>query len=116
MLLFLTMPFISMILNIANSVSAIMQFKNIFNQKLLPVVMVFIIVLMFTLFVWSLIGLEYHQNDHKRSVFTCIFLSWQCIIYNFILSYIPYFAFTYLVTGHVKWDKTAHAQTAHATN
>ncbi|WP_125772185.1 glycosyltransferase family 2 protein [Companilactobacillus furfuricola] len=116
MLLFLTMPFVSMILNVANSVSAFMQFNNIFKQKLLPVVMVFIIVLMFTLFVWSLIGLEYHQNDHQRSVFTCIFLSWQCIVYNFILSYIPYFAFSYLVTGHVKWDKTAHAQTAHATN
>lgn len=116
MLLFLTMPFIGMILNIANSVSAFMQFKNIFKQKLLPVVMIIIIVLMFTLFVWSLIGLEYHQNDHQRSVFTCVFLAWQCIIYNYILSYIPYFAFTYLVTGRVKWDKTAHAQPKHVTN
>lgn len=117
MLLFLTLPFVSMILNIANGFSALLQFNNIFDRKPLPVLIVFFIVLMFTFFVWSLIGLEYHQNNHSYSVFRCVFRAWQCIIYNYILSYIPYFAFTYLVMGRVKWDKTAHGQTtAHAGN
>ncbi|AKP66310.1 glycosyltransferase family 2 protein [Companilactobacillus ginsenosidimutans] len=116
MLLFLTLPFFSMVLNVANSFSAILQFNNIFNQKPLPVVIVFLTVLLFTLFVWLLMALEYHQNTDRFSLFRCVIRSWECIIYNYILSFIPYFAFTYLMMGRVKWDKTSHGQTVKASN
>jgi cellulose synthase/poly-beta-1,6-N-acetylglucosamine synthase-like glycosyltransferase len=116
MLLFLTLPFFSMLLNVANSFSAILQFNNIFNQKPLPVVIVFLTVLLFTLFVWLLLGLEYHQNSDRFSLLGCIGRSWECIIYNYVLSFIPYFAFTYLMMGRVKWDKTSHGQTVKAAN
>lgn len=116
MLLFLTLPFFSMILNVANSFSALLQINNIFTRKPLPVMIVFFTVLLFTLFVWLLMGLEYHQNSDRFSLVRCVLRSWECIIYNYFLSFIPYFAFTYLLMGRAKWDKTAHGsgQTANA--
>lgn len=77
---------------------------------------VFLTVLLFTLFIWLLMGLEYHQNTDRFSLFKCVTRSWECILYNYILSFIPYFAFTYLLMGRVKWDKTAHGQTANVTD
>lgn len=116
MLLFLSMPFFSMVLNIANSLSALLQINNVFTEKPLPVMVVFLTVLLFTLFIWLLMGLEYHQNTDRFSLFKCVTRSWECILYNYILSFIPYFAFTYLLMGRVKWDKTAHGQTANVTD
>ncbi|KRL68136.1 family 2 glycosyl transferase [Companilactobacillus versmoldensis DSM 14857 = KCTC 3814] len=106
--LFLILPFFSMLLNIANICSIIVQLDNIFTRKSIPVLIVFGIVVCATLLVWLMMAIEYHQNTQGLSLFTCILRAWQCILYNFILSFIPYAAFAFLLMGRNSWAKTSH--------
>lgn len=108
--LFLTLPFFSMLLNFANICSILVQFGNIFTRKSLPVIIVFFIVIVFTLMIWLMMAIEYFQNTTDLSLLTCILRAWQCIGYNIILSFIPYVAFFYLITGKKAWAKTVHGQ------
>ncbi len=108
--LFLTLPFFSMLLNFANICSILVQFGNIFTKKSLPVIIVFSIVIIFTLMIWLMMAIEYFQNTTDLSIFACILRAWQCIVYNIILSFIPYVAFFYLITGKNSWAKTVHGQ------
>ncbi|WP_238704022.1 glycosyltransferase family 2 protein [Companilactobacillus mishanensis] len=110
MTLFLFLPFFSMLLNFANISSILVQITNIFSRKPIPVLIVFTTVIVFTLIIWFYMALEYYRNTNNLSVLKCVWRAWQCIIYNVILSFIPYAALGYLLKGRSTWDKTAHAQ------
>ncbi len=108
--LFLTLPFFSMLLNFANIISIVVQLGNVITRKSVPVMIVFGIVIVFTLLIWLMMAVEYYQNTRGLSMFKCIIRAWECIFYNFILSLIPYAAFAYLITGKNTWAKTVHGQ------
>ncbi|AKP66308.1 glycosyltransferase family 2 protein [Companilactobacillus ginsenosidimutans] len=108
--LFLILPFFSMLLNFANISSIAVQLGNVFLRKSVPVMIVFSIVIVFTLIIWLIMAVEYYQNSHGLSLTRCIFRAWQCILYNIILSFIPYVAFAYMITGKNSWVKTVHGQ------
>lgn len=108
--LFLILPFFSMLLNIANISSIIVQAGNVITRHSAPVFIVFGIVVFFTLMIWLMMAIEYYKNTQGLSLIRCIFRAWQCIFYNILLSFIPYAAFAYLVSGKNSWAKTAHGQ------
>ncbi|WP_225423825.1 glycosyltransferase family 2 protein [Companilactobacillus zhongbaensis] len=108
--LFLILPFFSMLLNFANIASILIQLTNVFTKRSLPVIIVFSIVIVFTLLIWLMTAIEYFHNTTNLSLLTCLLRAWQCIFYNIILSFIPYVACFYLVTGKRAWAKTTHGQ------
>lgn len=108
--LFLTLPFFSMLLNFANISSIIVQMGNVITRKSVPVMIVFSIVIVLTLVIWLMMAVEYYQNTRGLSLFQCVLRAWQCILYNIILSFIPYAAFGYLLSGRNSWAKTVHGQ------
>ncbi|KRL67588.1 glycosyltransferase family 2 protein [Companilactobacillus versmoldensis] len=110
LVLLLILPFCSMLLNIANIVTLLVQLHNALTGHLISTIFILSTIAILSIMVWLIVLKKYLKITKDNFKFSHIITIIECMAYNILLSFVPYISFKNLLKKNNSWAKTSHGQ------